>query len=536
MKDLPIYISSFDTMRAGNYIYVDKTEYIYNLFKTGLSHYYFLSRPRRFGKTLLIWTLKEFFSGNRALFKDLWIDKSDYPWIEYPIIHLDFSVIEHATVQELKENLSWRLEKIAKAYGVDLSDVPTLGLRFSELIERLADKNIAPNRKVVILIDEYDKPILDNLADLPLATELQKFLRGFYDTVKSMSHNLRAVFITGVSKFSKTSLFSGLNNLNDITLDPRAASLLGYTDEEVDQYFGQYIEGLAQYIGSPQEVVRQDMRTWYNGYRFSEQLSKVYNPFSILYLLEKRKFENYWFESGTPSFLIDLLKKQYSSLEEVTEFEISPSSLGTFDLEHIPLIPLLFQTGYITISDYNQQTNKLKLDYPNFEVEESLKKYIVTTLSYASASLVDKVIAKLRKALKKKDLDYLCSALEQLLAQIPYTLHIERESYYHSLFHFLMNLLSLQPQSEMLTNKGRIDTVVALSERIYIFELKLNVPAKKALEQILEKQYYQCFLMQPKLLVLVGLAFNLMPDKIVVTYAAQDVNPEQYSNSKREQH
>jgi hypothetical protein len=529
MKDLPVYISSFDTMRAGNYIYVDKTEYIYNLFKTGLSHYYFLSRPRRFGKTLLIWTLTEFFSGNRALFKDLWIDSSDYTWPVYPVIRLDFSTIVRDSIENFKESLTNELDRIAAKYGYEL----TLRLpqeRLKELIDLLAQRN-----KVVLLIDEYDKPILDNLTDLPLATELQKTLRGFYDTVKGMSHNLRAVFITGVSKFSKTSLFSGLNNLNDISIKLEAAQLLGYTQGEIIKYFKDYLTNFERKKEIDEGLLLEQLCIWYDGYRFSKEEVKVYNPFSVLYCLKDQEFNNYWFESGTPSFLIPLFKNQYTSLEEVSEFEISPSSLGTFDLEHIPLIPLLFQTGYITISDYNQQTNKFKLDYPNFEVEESLKRYIVATLSYASAPLVDKVIAKLREALKKKDLDYLCSALEQLLAQIPYTLHIERESYYHSLFHFLMNLLSLQPQSEMLTNRGRIDTVVALSDRIYIFELKLNVPAKKALEQILEKQYYQCFLMQPKPLVLVGLAFNLMPNKIVVTYAAQDMYPERYSNSKREQ-
>jgi hypothetical protein len=364
MKNLPIFVSFFDIMRAkaGKYVYVDKTEHIYNLFKTGISHYYFLSRPRRFGKTLLISTLKELFSGNRALFKGLWIDKSDYAWTEYPVIHLDLSTLAYDTKDNLVESLNDKLEAIARSYGFTLERrLPQSKL--AELIELLASKN-----RVVVLIDEYDQPILRHLADEAQARDFQGFLRDFYSVLKGMSSYIRAIFITGVSKFAKTSLFSGLNNLDDITLDPRAASLLGYTDEEVDQYFAPFIEEVTMKIHLPNKAVRKDMRTWYNGYRFSELNLHVYNPFSVLYCLEKQKFANYWFESATPSFLVPLIKKHYTSLEDVTEFELSASSLGTFNLEHIPLFPLLFQTGYLTITDYDQETDKFKLDYPNFEV------------------------------------------------------------------------------------------------------------------------------------------------------------------------
>jgi hypothetical protein len=518
MRNLPIYISSFDTMRAGDYIYVDKTEHIYNLFKTGISHYYFLSRPRRFGKTLLIWTLKEFFLGNRALFKNLWIDSSDYTWPVYPVIHLDFSTIVRDSVESLKESLINELDRIAVKYGHEL----TLRLpqeRLKELIELLTQRN-----KVVLLIDEYDKPILDNLTDLPLATELQKTLRGFYDTVKGMSHHLRAIFITGVSKFSKTSLFSGLNNLNDISIKPEAAQLLGYTQAEVIYFFKDYLDNLESKKKIDRPSLLQQLSRWYNGYRFSKEEVKVYNPFSILYCLHDREFSNYWFESGTPSFLVPLIKNQYSSLEEATEFEMSPSDLGTLDLEYIPLVPLLFQTGYLTIADYNEQTNMFKLGYPNFEVEESFKKYIIAALSHASPSFVTATLTKLKIALNKKDLNYLCTALEQLFAKIPYTLQADKESHYHALFQFLMDLLSLESQSDVLTNKGRIDNVLTMNNRIYLFEFKLNASAKSALKQILDKHYYQHFLLQAKPLTLVGLCFSHKSRKVTVTYAAQDMS------------
>jgi hypothetical protein len=528
MRNLPIFTSSFDTMRdrLGNYIYVDKTEHIYNLFKTGISHYYFLSRPRRFGKTLLISTLKELFSGNKALFKGLWIEGSNYEWVKYPVIHLNFGAIGHDTVPEFKLSLSWTLAEIAREHALDISDAPTVTSQFIALVKRLAQKN-----KVVILIDEYDKPVLDHINNKDLAIEQQDFLQGFYGILKGMGSFLRAIFITGVSQFAKASLFSNLNNLDDITFDPRAASLLGYTDEEVDQYFASFIEEAAMKMNLTKEVVRQDIRTWYNGYRFSELDVRVYNPFSILYCLHDREFSNYWFESGSPFFLVPLIKNQHTSLAEVTEVEMSSSDLENFDLEYIPLVPLLFQTGYLTIADYNEQTNMFKLGYPNFEVEESFKKYIVVALSNASPGFVTATLTKLKTALKKKDLNYLCTALERLFAKIPYTLQADKESHYHALFQFLMDLLSLESQSDVLTNQGRIDNVLAMGNRIFLFEFKLNASAKSALKQIIDKRYYQHFLLQAKPLTLVGLSFSHKPRKVTVTYAAQDMNPGNHPTS-----
>jgi hypothetical protein len=519
MKNLPIFVSFFDIMRAGNYIYVDKTEHIYNLFKTEISHYYFLSRPRRFGKTLLLSTLKELFSGNRALFKGLWIDKSDYAWVEYPVIHLDLSTLAYDTKDNLAESLDGRLEVIARSYGFTLTRrLPQNKL--AELIELLASRN-----RVAVLIDEYDQPIVQYLTHKAQVLEVQSFLRNFYGVLKEMSAYIRAIFITGVSHFSKAPLFSDFNNLDDITLDPRAASLLGYTDEEVDQYFASFIEAAAMKRHLTKEAVRKNINKWYNGYRFSELDLRVYNPFSILYFLHDQKFSNYWFDSGTPSLLVPLIRNQYTSLAEVTEVEISSSDLETFDLEHSPLVPLLFQTGYLTIAGYNQQTNRFKLGYPNFEVEGSFKQFIVEALSHAYSFLITATLTKLKTALQKNDSTYLCTALEQLFAKVPYTLHVDKESYYQALFQFLMSLLSLDSQSDVLTNQGRIDNVLTINNRIYLFEFKSNASAKSALKQILDKRYYQHSLLPAKSLTLVGLSFSHKPHKVTVTYAAQDMNP-----------
>ncbi|MBA3535579.1 MAG: AAA family ATPase [Tatlockia sp.] len=368
MKNLPRDVSDFKKMITQNYLYVDKTEYIYNLYATGDTHH-FLSRPRRFGKSLLVSTLKELFSGNKELFKDLWIGNSDYDWQEHPVIYLDFSIIDHETAPELKLSLVWTLKKIAQSYSIDISDAPSLGLQLTSLVQQLAKIN-----KVVILVDEYDKPLLDHLGNRVRAQAQQAILKSFYDTIKGLNSYLHAVFITGVSKFSKTSIFSGINNLIDITMEPEAAALLGYTKHEIDLYFNEYVSDLANDKNMSTEQVMQEMKLWYDGYQFSERASeKIYNPYSVLYYLKTKKRANYWFNSGTPSFLINLIKHQYSSLEDIKDIELSADSLGTFDIDNIPLIPLLFQTGYLTITGYDPITEKYQLNYPNVEVSESFK-------------------------------------------------------------------------------------------------------------------------------------------------------------------
>lgn len=501
MKFLPVDVSSFSTLINGNYIYVDKTQYIYNLFSTG-GRYYFFSRPRRFGKTLLISTLKELFSGNKELFKDLWISKSDYEWEQYPVIHLDFSKIGHETVTELKINLIWTLNQIAKENNINLKSAPSITTKFSLLIQELSKIN-----KVVILIDEYDKPILDHIKDVKRAEAQRDLLKNFYSVLKGMDEYLKAVFITGVTKFSKTSIFSGINNLNDISIDQDSAEILGYTEDEIEKYFQDYINKSIPDLNLNKKDYFLKLKDWYNGYRFSKGETKVYNPFSVLYLFKKEEFRNFWFESGTPTFLVELLKKQYNSLENITNIEIKLDSLGTFELDNIPLVPLLFQTGYLTISDYNKETDRFTLDYPNFEVSESLNKLLVATLSNASTIKVDNVLTDIIRALKNNDIDNFCLIINSLFANIPYSLHIAKESYYHSLFQFLLNLLAIESQSEILTNIGRIDAALFINNYIYIFEFKYNVDPSKAIEQIAEKKYYERYLNLKKEIVLVGICF-----------------------------
>lgn len=512
MKNLPIDISSFSSMITGNYIYVDKTEIIYNLFSGG-KRLFFFSRPRRFGKSLLISTLSELFSANRKLFKGLWIDSSNYQWIKYPIIHLDFAEIKHDSPENFENSLSWKLHDIAKKYNISLETAPTTNEQLSHLIKQLAHIN-----KVVILIDEYDKPILDHISDLEKAEAMKKTIASMYDVIKALDQYIHSIFVTSVTKFAKTSIFSGMNNLNDISLDEASGQLLGYTESEIMHYFTTHIDTLALKNKASGDEILDIIKTWYNGYRFSESPIKVYNPFSTLYYFSKQKLANYWFKSGTPTFLIHLIKNQYPNLEEIPIAQLKPEHLETFELSNIPLIPLLFQAGYLTISDYDHKKNRITLDYPNYEVKESFVEYIVASLAYTTPVVIGTTSGRLINALNTGDMQNFCKILHSLFARIPYTLRIKQESYYHSLFHFLMDLLILETRSKVLTNIGIIDTIINLDDYIYVFELKINKKPEEALQQIIDRKYYEGYALYNKSIMLVGLSFIADKDSFDIKY------------------
>jgi hypothetical protein len=441
-----------------------------------------------------------------------------WDWQEYPIIELDFSRIARRTPRDLQSSLTWTLINIGKQYAIDVTDAPTPSDKLVALVQRLAEHN-----NVVILIDEYDKPILDLLETVKIAQANRTILKDFYDTLKGLDEFIHSVFVTGVSKFSRTSLFSGLNNLVDITMAFEAATLLGYTKQEIEHYFTQYLTELAQVQQSSIEDTMLEMERWYNGYRFSDQELKVYNPFSVLYYLKTKKRANYWFESGTPTFLISLLKSQYSSLEDIQDVELSSASLGTFDIENIPLIPLLFQAGYLTITDYDRETDKYRLSYPNTEVQNSFTQYIIAALTNNNLANVENLLSRMTQALNTHDIDVFCQLFQSLLAHIPYNLYIKQERYFHLLFQFLGTLLSFEIQSGVATDRGRIDLVITTQKYIYIFEFKFNTSPDVALNQIEENKYYECYIMAQKHIMLIGLAFNYVQDKLTLEWHTKEI-------------
>ncbi|KKQ32643.1 MAG: hypothetical protein US49_C0006G0094 [candidate division TM6 bacterium GW2011_GWF2_37_49] len=518
-KKLPVDLSSFSTMINENYLYVDKTKIIYEIISRGRC--FFLARPRRFGKSLLVSTLKEIFLGNKDLFKDLWIGKNaSYAWDSYPIIHIDFLRVDSSCPEKLEKSLSEKLLEIGLNYDIEISRASSLLDRLDLLVHQLSEKH----GKVVILIDEYDYPIIKNMHDTSIAVKNKEILRSFYGCIKGLGDHTRFLFLTGVSKFSKTSIFSGVNNLDDISLDPYVAALMGYTEEEMHAYFPPYIEIIANKRGCSQQTILDEMRTWYNGYRFSKDNVKVFNPFSVLYYLHKQERANYWFESGTPTFLLDLIKKSPHTLENIDHIVASASTLQTFEIETLPLVTLLYQTGYLTIEEYYSEEAMYKLTYPNEEVRRSINSYLIGILLGSEKSGVETAVFQMRRALQEKNIAAFCDTLKVLFANIPYSMHIQKEAYYHSLFQLIGTLLGFDIQSEVLTSVGRIDLLLQTSKHIYIFEFKFGKTVEEAMAQIKDRRYYEKFLNYGKEIFLIGMVFDFKDKKFAMEWTSKPFN------------
>lgn len=518
IKLLPKGIQSFEKMITNNYVYVDKTKYIYDIIKTG--DYYFFSRPRRFGKSVLISTLKELFEGNKALFKGLWIETSDYKWQNHPVIHLSFSSLSNNNAQALYDDLVWKLESIASLHSIDITTAPSLKTKFELLVTELSKVN-----KVVILVDEYDHPILSNISDLKLADECREVLKSFFDVVKDLDNYLAFFMVTGVSKFAKTSLFSGLNNLEDLTLSELGSELVGYTYEELIKYFDFYIEKAALKNRSTADEIIDDMRTWYDGYQFSKNAQEhIYNPYSILLFLSNLEFLNYWFATGTPTFLLQVIKAKQFSILSLDDASITPDDLDSVNIEDITVIPLLFQTGYLTIKFYDEQKSNYLLDFPNLEVKQSFFKFILKGFSTLEYAVINDFATKFTNALKENNIDLFCRLLQNFFADIPSGIQIpEREKYYQTIIYVITKIIGIDVKAEVMTNIGRIDMIIETLSHHYIFEFKIQGSAEEALKQIEEKQYYQKYLMTGKKIVLIGVFFDIKKRNLE-NWAIKEIN------------
>ncbi len=507
-KKLPVDIQSFEIMQTENYLYVDKTRYIHRMVTEG--KFYFLSRPRRFGKSLLVSTLESLFQGRKKLFEGLWIaEQGEWEWREHPVITLDFNLIPGNTPEELKQGIAFHLMKIAQDYGVTL-DAPLLELQFGELILKLYD---ITGMQVVVLIDEYDKRIIDHLGKSPQRLEIAKanrdVLKNFFGVLKgqSVSAKLRLVFLTGVSRFSKVSIFSELNNLRDITMIPAYADMLGYTQEELETCFQPHIKQLSH---QSERTVEQTMGTLareYNGYRFSKKDTRVYNPFSILNAFQNLDFGNYWFESATPTFLMQLLKQEQYTAPEIEHLEMDPD-MTMYDLDYLRPDVLLFQTGYVTIKGI--RNNLYILDYPNQEVKRSFIKYLFSSFHSGIEREIRSHVRQLPGYLQREDFKTFFETMQAIFASIPYDIESKRdEAYFHTIFYLMMTASGLiDVQSSVLTSKGRIDLVILFPEKIYIIEFKCNQSADIALRQIQKKNYADRYRNTGKKMILMGINFN----------------------------
>lgn len=501
MKNLPLGVQTFSKMIEGNYLYIDKTEDIYNLFAEG-GQYYFLSRPRRFGKSLLISTLKEIFTGNKELFKDLWIyDKIE--WKTYPLIHIDFLNISYQTPHHLEKSLGEKLTEIGLEYDIRLPSKSDTKSKFSMLIKQLYKKG-----EVVVLVDEYDKPIIDFIDQPGIARKNQDLLRDFYGVLKGSDEYIKFAFITGVSKFSKVSVFSGLNNLRDITISTSFSTMLGYTEIEFLNYFNDRIEKMA--AGKREELI-EDIKNWYNGYSWDGR-NFVYNPLSILLLFQEERFGNYWFSTGTPLFLIKSIRKDKIDVKRIENYETTKLIFDSFDVERINLFALLFQTGYLTIKEIKEISrtqNIYRLSYPNKEVKESFLDYLAADYTGKLPDEMGYLVYKLQKSILNDNLEEFFSLLKSLFALVPYDIFIEeREAYYHTIIYLLLKLLEINIEVEVETNIGRIDSVLETESHIFIMEFKVG-NASEALDQIKKKKYYEKYQPTPKKIKIIGVGFDV---------------------------
>jgi hypothetical protein len=503
---LPTDISEFERLRDANHPsrYIDKTAYIHRLITQ--ASYYFLSRPRRFGKSLLISTLKALFQGKKELFKGLAIAQTDYDFPGFPTIHLDGSSGRIKDQADFEDRLIEKLKEQAESNQVNLDyRNKTARKCFEDLIATLGK-----DRQVVVLIDEYDKPILDHIDDLPKATMIRDTLKDFYGVLKERQKYLRFVLLTGVSRFSKVSLFSGLNHLVDISTSKDYAAMLGITEEELQSDLEPYLQVMASEIDFSMGELKDNLKHWYNGYRFSVGKQQVYNPVSLMRALTERHFDNYWFQTGTPTMLIQQIKNDPSfDITSIGHYFFDSIAFETFEIEALDTLTLMIQTGYLTIADVKgKPQTSYRLDYPNFEVRHSLFTYLIESYSQLGQGHSNTPITMLTSAMSRADNQAFQKVLsESFMAQVPYDLHIPQEKYYQSMFHVLCTLLGMKIQAEVKTNIGRIDHVLITETQVFIIEMKYDKPVAEAMQQIEERGYDQAYRNLGKQILWVGISF-----------------------------
>jgi hypothetical protein len=444
--------------------------------------------------------LHELYNGSRELFKGLWIeDKWDWSR-KNPVIRISFKDVNFEQ-RGLEEPLAERISEVANNYSIGLRSLSARD-RLRELIIALSERG-----KVVVLVDEYDAPIVHYLGqNINQSLENREYLRSFYSVLKEMDVHLELVFLTGVSKFSKTGIFSGLNNLTDLTMHPQYATMSGYTQAELEHYFEEEITETAQQMNLTREALLEKLREWYNGYRFEESADRVYNPVSVNNFFNRRKFENFWFATGTPTFLMNLLRQE--GMYDLNFPPLNPGGFETFELDHLKPEAVLFQAGYLTIQHCDSD-GLIHLDYPNKEVRDSMLENLIETFTGVHAERSTSLVISLRNAFFAADLEKVFRILESVFADIPYQLYEKRpEKFYHATIHLLFTYMGLRVRSEVCTSDGRVDSLVETPDRIYLLEFKLDKTAREALDQILSRKYYRSAWERGKPVTCVGVNFS----------------------------
>lgn len=502
-RKLPVGIQSFEKVREGDFVYVDKTDLLYRLVQSG--NPYFLSRPRRFGKSLFLSTLEAYFQGKKHLFKGLAVEKLEQDWKIYPVLHLDLNAEKYENPESLYAILSRNLRRYEDVYGEDERDI-TIADRFSSLISRAYEQTGMP---VVVLIDEYDKPLLQSMQNETLMREYRNTLKSFYGVLKSSDNNLKFVFLTGVTKFAHVSVFSDLNQLVDISLYPDYATICGITLDELNLSFKPELDLLSQENNITIQEAVSRMTRKYDGYHFQEGTPGVFNPFSVLNCLRTRRFDNYWFQTGTPTFLVELLKESDYDLRLLLDgIEMRASAFSEYRMEANNPIPLIYQSGYLTIKGYDKEFDIYKLAFPNEEVKYGFVDFITPFYTAVTEDENGFYIGKFVRELRAGDVDAFMNRLKAFFADFPYELNEKTERHYQVVFYLVFKLMGQFCDAEVHSARGRADAVVKTSDYIYVFEFKLNGTTEEALQQIDDKGYLIPYQADGCRLVKVGASFS----------------------------
>ena len=502
LKRLPVGIQTFEKIIDGDYLYIDKTKYMWDM--VHLSNYVFLSRPRRFGKSLLVSTLQSYFEGRKELFKGLAIEKLEQEWVEYPVLRISMASGKHMEKEQLERYLINILEENERRFGLS-SDHPDPNVRLKNLIANVHDKT---GRKVVVLIDEYDAPLLDVVHEEETLPVLRNVMRNFYSPLKDCDPYLKFVFLTGITKFSQLSIFSELNNLKNISMLPEYGGICGITKEEMLGQMSDYIDDFADYRQTTREEAVGGLQRQYDGYHFTWPSPDVFNPFSLLNAFQDRTLDSYWFASGTPTYLIEMLRKFDVVPSDISSTEALASSFDAPTEGMASVTPLLYQSGYVTIKDYDPLSRLYTLDLPNREITVGLMECLLPNYVRTKCEEGMTTIARMYRCLYNDDLDGMFRLLQSYLLTVPYCDNTNYEGHYQQLFYVIFSLFGRYVDVEVRTATGRVDMVMQTKKALYLFELKLNKSAEAAMRQIDLKDYASKFTLCGLPIVKVGINFD----------------------------
>ena len=503
LKRCPLGIQTFEKIREGDYLYVDKTELVYRM-----THDYscvFLSRPRRFGKSLLASTLHSYFAGRKDLFTGLAIEQLEKKWTTHPVLHFDMSTAKHMDKKNLELELGYKLTQYESLYGKGPDDEVNLNQRLQGLIRRAYEQTA---QKVVVLIDEYDAPLLDVVHEDEQLPRLRQVMRNFYSPLKACDPYLRFVFLTGITKFSQMSIFSELNNLTNISMDEEYNLLCGITQEELQTQLKEHVAALAEQLQVTHEETVDILKERYDGYHFTWPSPDLYNPFSLLNALARKRIDNYWFSTGTPTYLIEMMRKFGVLPSQIGRMEAFASDFDAPTENTTSLVPLLYQSGYLTIKEYNKVLSAYTLDIPNKEIRIGLLKSLLPHYVNANTIQASNVLMRMYECLMKDDLDGMLRLLQQYLLTIPQCDNTDYEGHYQQVLYIILSLLGTYVDVEVRTATGRVDMVMRAYGKLYLFELKLGRSAQTAMEQISLKDYPARFALSGLPVVKVGISFD----------------------------